>query len=89
MAFTWADSFNQSGFGRWINGHSGRAFRLLAGISFLVAGSIFHEHPLGIAALAWSFFPLSAGIFNVCWISLALGGPFSSKAIRRQQQACR
>jgi len=35
---------------------------------------------------AWSIFPLSAGIFNVCWISLWLGGPFNSARIRRLQQ---
>jgi len=46
----------------------------------------FRENPLGLAALAWSFFPLSAGIFNVCWISLALGGPFSSATIRQLQR---
>ncbi|MEZ5608334.1 MAG: hypothetical protein R3E52_14775 [Burkholderiaceae bacterium] len=82
----WAASFNRSAFGRWINSPTGRMFRLLAGLCFLVAGWTFHSHPLGIAALAWSFFPLSAAIFNVCWISLVLGGPFSAAAIRRQQQ---
>lgn len=82
----WADSFNRSGFGRWINGPGGRTFRLAAGTLFLVIGWAFHEHPLGVAVLAWSFFPLSAGIFNVCWISLVLGGPFRSTSIRRQQR---
>lgn len=51
--------------------------------SFLTVGIVFVEHPMGLAALAWSFFPLTAGIFNVCWISLALGGPFRSAEIRQ------
>ncbi len=81
-----SERFNQSGFGCWLNGPGGRVFRLCAGIAFLAVGIGFHRYPLGIAALAWSFFPLSAGIFNVCWISLVLGGPFSSERIRRSQQ---
>ncbi len=83
---TLSERFNRSGFGRWINGPGGRAVRLCAGIAFLAVGISFREYPLGIAALVWSFFPLSAGIFNVCWISLVLGGPFSSVRIRRSQQ---
>lgn len=78
--------FNRSGFGCWINSPSGRVFRLCAGVAFLAAGISFRENPLGLAALVWSFFPLTAGIFNVCWISLVLGGPFSSARIRRLQQ---
>lgn len=82
-----ADRFNKTAFSRWINGNSGRVFRLCGGITFLVLGIIFHTHPLGIAALVWSFFPLTAGIFNVCWISLVLGGPFKSNTICSQQLA--
>ena len=83
---TLSERFNESGFGCWINGPTGRAFRLGAGFVFLVVGLSFREYPLGIAALVWSFFPLSAGIFNVCWISLVLGGPFSSVRIRQLQR---
>lgn len=81
-----SERFNRSGFSCWINGPSGRAFRLCAGVAFLAVGMSLREYPLGIAVLVWSFFPLSAGIFNVCWISLVLGGPFSSTRIRRLQQ---
>ena len=83
---TLSERFNRSGFSRWINGSGGRAFRLCAGIVFLAVGMGFRSSPWGIAALAWSFFPLSAGIFNVCWISLWLGEPFSSVTIRQSQQ---
>lgn len=40
---------------------------------------------MGIAALVWSVFPLSAGAFDVCYISAALGGPLSGSKIREQQ----
>ena len=83
---TLSERFNRSGFGCWINGTRGRVFRLCAGLAFLAVGIGLRQHPLGVAALAWSFFPLTAGMFNVCWISLVLGGPFSSANIRRLQQ---
>lgn len=82
-----ANRFNETAFSRWINGGSGRVFRLCGGITFLIVGIVYHDDPLGIAALVWSFFPLIAGIFNVCWISLVLGGPFKSSTICRQQHA--
>ncbi len=82
---TLSERFNRSGFSCWINGPSGRVFRLCAGVAFLVVGMRFRDHPLGVAALVWSFFSLSAGVFNVCWISLALGGPFCSARIRQVQ----
>lgn len=81
---TISERFNHSGFGQWINGRSGRLFRLCAGIFFLTVGIVFRDHPLGVAALIWSFFPLTAAIFNVCWISLVLGGPFKSDKITQK-----
>jgi hypothetical protein len=77
-----ADRFNATGFSRWINGTGGRVFRLLAGASFLLLGLTFRGHWWGIAAGVWSFFPLSAGLFDICWISAALGGPLSGRTIR-------
>lgn len=77
-----ADRFNATRFGRWINGGRGRVFRLVAGSAWLVFGLTFIDHWWGVAAAVWSFFPLSAGIFDVCWVSAALGGPLTGKAIR-------
>lgn len=80
-----ADKFNRSKFSHWINGRSGRIFRLAAGIFFLVVGIIFHNNPFGVASIIWSLFPLSAGAFDICYISAVLGGPFSGSEIRKQQ----
>jgi hypothetical protein len=80
-----ADKFNQSGFSHWINSFSGRIFRISAGMFFLVVGIIFISHPLGVASIVWSFFPLSAGLFDWCYISAVLGGPLSGPKIRRLQ----
>jgi hypothetical protein len=80
-----ADTFNHSSFSRWINGRSGRLFRLTAGMVFLIVGIIFSNTPWGIASLIWSVFPLSAGAFDICYISAVLGGPLSGKTIRATQ----
>jgi hypothetical protein len=76
------EAFNRSAFSPAINSPGGRLFRLVAGSAFLVAGLVWYDRPLGIAALVWSAFPLSAGALDICWISAALGGPASGAKIR-------
>jgi len=77
-----AERFNRSGFSRFINSPAGRIFRLVAGLAFLIVGIIYREYWLGIVTIVWSIFPLSAGGFDICYISTALGGPISGKKIR-------
>lgn len=79
---TLADTFNRSRFSQFLNRPEGRVFRVVAGSAFLVTGLLFRRTRPGLAALAWSVFPLTAGGFDVCYISAALGGPFSGKRIR-------
>ncbi len=78
-------AFNRSGFSRFINSPAGRVFRLVAGTGFLVVGFVYRSHPLGVVSMVWSVLPLSAGAFDVCWISAALGGPLSGAKIRGQR----
>jgi len=82
-----AAAFNQSGFSRFLNSPAGRVFRLLAGLGFLILGMVFRDHLLGILSLVWSVFPLSAGAFDICYISAALGGPLTGKRIRSTYQS--
>ncbi len=79
-------AFNRSGFSRFINSPRGRVFRLVAGTGFLVVGFVYRAHPLGVLSMAWSVFPLSAGAFDVCYISGVLGGPLSGAKIRGQRE---
>lgn len=79
-----ATAFNRSTFARWLNGPSGRVFRLSAGLAFVLLGVRYWDSPAGKASLVWSLFPLSAGGVDVCWISAALGGPFRGAACRAQ-----
>lgn len=81
-----SDAFNQSGFSRFLNSVAGRMFRVVAGVGFLALGARFHKRALGVAALAWSVLPLSAGGLDLCYISAALGGPLSGAKIRQAQR---
>jgi hypothetical protein len=76
------EAFNRSSFSQLVNSAGGRVFRVAAGTVFLGAGLMYRHRAPGIAAMAWSFFPLSAGLLDICWISLALGGPASGATIR-------
>ena len=82
-----AEAFNRSGFSRFINSPRGRAFRLIAGATFVVVGYVFRHGTLGLLSIAWGVLPLSAGAFDVCYISAALGGPLSGARIRDRYHA--
>jgi len=81
---TLEESFNRSGFSRFLNSPAGRVFRLVAGVGFLVLGFVYRHHTLGILSMAWGFLPSTAGGFDVCYISAALGGPVSGEKIREK-----
>lgn len=81
-----AEAFNQSGFSRFINGPAGRVFRLAAGAGFLIVGYLFRDHTLGVISMVYSILPLSAGAFDLCFISAVLGGPLSGAKIRESQR---
>lgn len=76
------EMFNRSSFSRFLNSPAGRIFRLVAGAGFLVVGYLFRDSALGVLSIVWSFFPLSAGAFDICYISVVLGGPLSGAKIR-------
>lgn len=76
------EAFNRSGFSRFLNSPAGRVFRLAAGAGFLVVGYFYRGHTLGVLSMVWSVFPLSAGAFDICYISALLGGPLSGAKIR-------
>ena len=76
------EAFNRSAFSRFINSPQGRIFRLAAGTGFLVLGFLYRDHTLGLVSMVWSVLPLSAGAFDLCYISAVLGGPLSGATIR-------
>jgi predicted nucleotidyltransferase len=76
------DTFNRSAFSQFINSSTGRVLRLVAGAGFLVVGDLYRDHLLGLLSMAWSVLPLSAGAFDLCYISALLGGPLAGARIR-------
>ena len=76
--------FNRSLLSRFLNSSAGRIFRLVAGAGFLIGGYVYRHHALGVLSMAWSVFPLSAGAFDICYISAVLGGPLSGAKIRNE-----
>jgi hypothetical protein len=81
---TWHEAFNRSRFSHFINSPPGRIFRAVAGAAFFIVGFVFRHHVLGVLSMLWSVLPLTAGLFDVCYISVALGGPFSGAIIRNR-----
>lgn len=79
------ESFNQSGFSKFLNSPAGRIFRLVAGTGFLVVGYVYRGHSLGVLSMVWSVLPLSAGAFDICYVSAVLGGPLSGAKIRSKK----
>ncbi len=80
------ESFRQSRFSHFLNGPSGRIFRVVAGIGFLVLGYAYRSHPLGVLSMVWGVLPLSAGALDICYISAVLGGPLSGAKIRSKSE---
>lgn len=76
------EGFNRSGFSRFLNGRAGRIFRLAAGTGFLAVGIIYRDNALGVVSIVWSILPLTAGAFDICYVSAVLGGPLSGAKIR-------
>ena len=79
--------FNRSWLSRFLNTIAGRIFRIAAGLAFLVIGYLFRGDTLGIVSMVWSFFPISAGTMDICYISAMLGGPISGPKIREKYTA--
>ena len=79
---SWHESFNQSSFSKFLNRPTGRIFRLVAGIGFIVVGYIYRGHALGVISMIWGILALSAGLFDIFYISAAVGGPLSGAKIR-------
>ena len=78
----WQETFNRSGFSHFLNSPAERIFRVLAIAAFFIVCGVFRRHPRGVLSMLWSVLPLRAGFFDVCYISVALGGPFSGATIR-------
>ena len=78
----WHEAFNQSGLSKFLNSSAGRVFRLVAGAGFIALGYFYRGHALGVLSIVWGALAMSAGAFDICFFSAALGGPLSGTKIR-------
>ncbi len=76
------ESFNRSGVSKFLNSPAGRIFRIVMGIFFITVGYMYRTHALGIFSIVWGALAFIAGSFDICFFSVALGGPLSGKQIR-------
>jgi len=82
-----ADAFNRSGVSKFLNSPAGRIFRWVAGTGFLTVGYIYRGHALGVLSMVWGALAMIAGAFDICFISVVLGGPLSGPRIRGKYKA--
>jgi hypothetical protein len=76
------EKFNHSKFSNFLNSKAGRIFRMVMGIGFMAVGIVFQNNALGSLSIMWGVLAFSAGFFDVCLVSAALGGPLSGEKIR-------
>lgn len=76
-----AGGFASSGFAQFMASPAGRVLRVVAGAG-MIAGGISMDSNAGTALAVVGAVPLSAGLFDICWISPILGGPLKGKDIR-------
>lgn len=76
-----AGGFASSGFAQFMSSPTGRVLRVVAGVG-MIAGGISMDSNGGTVLAAVGAVPLSAGLFDICWLSPIFGGPLKGKDIR-------
>ncbi len=76
-----ASGFASSGFAQFMASPAGRVLRVVAGAG-MIAGGISMDSNAGTALAVVGAVPLSAGLFDICWLSPILGGPLKGRDIR-------
>ena len=76
-----ASGFAKSGFAQFMASPAGRVLRVVAGAG-MIAGGISMDSNGGNALAVVGAVPLSAGLFDICWLSPIFGGPLKGKDIR-------
>jgi len=65
-----------------MNSSTGRVTRILVGLALIAWGYTQLGNPFGIILILVGLIPLSAGLFDFCFISALLGGPLSGSKVR-------
>lgn len=76
-----AQSFARTGFARFVNSPAGRVVRIVAGVILITLGYAQRTETKGMAVMVLGLVPLSAGLFDLCFISALLGGPIQGSRV--------
>jgi hypothetical protein len=74
-------SFAESAFAQFMSRTEGRILRVVVGLAMIAWGFTHRGQTAGMVLLVVGFVPLVLGTFNLCLISLLLGGPFAGTKI--------
>jgi hypothetical protein len=80
-----ASGFASSGFGQFMASPAGRVLRVVAGAGMVAGGLVLRDdgkNTGGTVLAAAGLIPLSAGAFDLCYISPIFGGPIRGSDIR-------
>jgi len=77
-----SESFARSSFARFINSRAGRITRIVTGVAMIIWGYTQLENIFGMIWILAGIIPLSAGLFDICFISPLVGGPLAGKKVR-------
>ena len=82
--------FARTHLAQFISSPTGRAFRIIVGLTIALLGYIQPNQTTAIALMLIGAIPFVAGVFNICLVSGLLGGPVSGERIatlRRERSA--
>jgi len=75
-------SFGETSFAQFISSTGGRLLRIVVGLALIGWGYVLRHETTGIVLIVVGCIPLSAGAFDLCYISGLIGGPWAGAAIR-------
>lgn len=75
-------SFAESGFAQFMSTPAGRVVRVVVGLALIAWGFAERGSATGIVLMIVGLIPLTAGAFDLCYISVLLGGPIAGREIR-------
>jgi hypothetical protein len=77
-----ARSFGQSGVARFIASPAGRVLRVVVGLAVIVWAVMMFNGAARTVLVIVGLIPLSAGVFDLCYLSALIGGPIRGSDLR-------
>lgn len=79
------ESFAKSALAQFLNSPAGRIVRVMVGVGFILWGATLQaDRTTGALLIVLGLVPLSAGAFDLCYLSALLGGPITGRRLREE-----